>query len=328
MYLLLAWRNIWRNTRRTTVILVAVIIGIWSMVLLGSLMRGIAVGMIKNGIDTLTGHLQINHTGYRSDPSIENSINDLQRIERTLNEVLPDNAYWTARVRVNAVANNARHSSGVVLVGIDPRAEANLSFIGSAVSQGRYLADHDKNGILVGKALLDKFETKVGHKLVLMTRDTHQEIVSRAFRIVGMFTSEMQATERQFVFITRRSAQKMLQLKHGLSEVSIMVPEQQAARIASRIKQALSAQTFEVHTWRELLPFMTAYLKILDAFVYIWCLVVFIAMGFGIVNTTLMAVFERIREFGLQKSLGMKPWWIIASSSLTSVLNSKIKPSA
>ena len=74
MYLQLAWRNIWRNKRRTAVILTAVVIGIWSMLLLGSLMRGMAVGMIQNGISTLTGHLQIHHKGYRNDPAIENSI--------------------------------------------------------------------------------------------------------------------------------------------------------------------------------------------------------------------------------------------------------------
>ena len=76
MYFQLAWRNIWRNKRRTAIILTAVVIGVWSMILLGSLMRGMAVGMIKNGISTLTGHIQIHRKGYRADPAIENSIPD------------------------------------------------------------------------------------------------------------------------------------------------------------------------------------------------------------------------------------------------------------
>jgi ABC-type lipoprotein release transport system permease subunit len=108
MYVQLAWRNIWRNTRRTVVILLAVIIGIWSMILLGALMRGIAVGMIKNGISTLTGHIQIHRTGYRDDPSIEHSINTPQAVERVLQKLLPSSVRWTSRVRVNAVASNAR----------------------------------------------------------------------------------------------------------------------------------------------------------------------------------------------------------------------------
>ena len=120
MYLQLAWRNIWRNTRRTTIILTAVVIGIWSMILLGSLMRGIAVGMIKNGISTLTEHIQIHHKEYRNDPAIENSISDPVVVENDLRNVLPKGSIWTSRVRVNAVASNARHSCAVTLVGINP----------------------------------------------------------------------------------------------------------------------------------------------------------------------------------------------------------------
>ena len=162
MYLQLAWRNIWRNTRRTAIILTAVVIGVWSMVMLGALMRGIAVGMIKNGISTLTGHIQIHHKGYRNDPAIENRITNPKVVEKALKEALPEGARWTARVRVNAVASNARHSSGVTLVGIDPSSEANVSFIGTAVSQGRYLNPDDRNGIIIGEALMKKFDTQAG----------------------------------------------------------------------------------------------------------------------------------------------------------------------
>jgi len=312
MYLQLAWRNIWRNKRRTAIILTAVVIGVWSMILLGSLMRGIAVGMIKNGISTLTGHIQIHHKGYRDDPAIENSISDPQVVEDALRKVLPQDALWSPRVRVNAVASNARHSSGVTLVGIDPASEARISFIGTAISQGRYLKPDEKNGMLVGEALLEKFETKLGRKLVLMSQDTHREIASRAFRIVGTFRAEMEATEKQYVFVNRRASQKMLKLKDSLSEIAILLPgKPDNPDVTDALKTALPSEKFEVHTWRELLPFQMAYLKILDGFMWIWYLVVFVAMGFGIVNTTLMAVFERMREFGLLKALGMKPWWIL-----------------
>ena len=312
MYLQLAWRNIWRNKRRTAIILTAVVIGVWSMILLGSLMRGIAVGMIKNGISTLTGHIQIHHKGYRDDPAIENSISDPRVVEDVLRKVLPQDALWSPRVRVNAVASNARHSSGVTLVGIDPASEARISFIGTAISQGRYLKPDEKNGILVGEALLEKFDTRPGRKLVLMSQDTHREIASRAFRIVGTFRAEMEATEKQYVFVNRTASQKMLKLEDGLSEIAILLPgKPDNPDVTDALKTALPSEKFEVHTWRELLPFQMAYLKILDGFMWIWYLVVFVAMGFGIVNTTLMAVYERMREFGLLKALGMKPWWIL-----------------
>ncbi len=311
MYLQLAWRNIWRNPRRTVVIMIAVIIGVWSMVFLGALMRGMVDDMIENGIATLTGHIQVHLKGYRSDPVVENSMTDQEILETTIKKLVPPGTQWTSRVRVNAIASNARHSDGVTLVGVDPAREARVSFIGRAVNQGRYLRPDDKYGIVVGKALVDRFETKLDRKLVLMSQDTNKEIASRAFRIVGIFRAEMEATERQFVFVTMPAAQKMLKLKKGISEISIILTDhKEVDKVTTNLLAALPS-TYEVQTWEELLPFVTAYLKIYDQFVFLWYLVVFIAMGFGIVNTTLMAVFERIREFGLLKSLGMKPWWII-----------------
>jgi ABC-type lipoprotein release transport system permease subunit len=197
-------------------------------------------------------------------------------------------------------------------VGIDPASEAKISFIGSAISQGTYLDPAEKNGILVGEALLKKFDTKLGRKLVLMSQDTKREIASRAFRIVGTFRAEMKSTEKQYVFVNRTESQKMLNLNDGISEISIIFPENPDNPDAvQRLKTALPSRVFEIHTWRELLPFQMAYLKILDGFMWVWYLVVFVAMGFGIVNTTLMAVFERMREFGLLKALGMKPRWIL-----------------
>jgi ABC-type lipoprotein release transport system permease subunit len=312
MYFLLGWRNIWRTPRRTLVIMIAIIIGIWSMIFLGALMRGIADQMVRNSIATLTGHVQVCQKGFRNDPVIENSMQQTTPVLTKLKELLPDGAFWTQRVRVNAVAGNARHSAGVTLVGIDPEREAEVSFIGKAVVQGHYLTADDKHGVVVGKALLDKFETKLGRKLVLMSQDTDREIASRAFRIVGVFRAEMEATEKQFAFITIRSAQQMLKMNESISEISVVLPDRKdVVTMVDSLRAAISSDEYEIYSWMDLLPLVTAILKLYDGSIFIWYLVVFIAMGFGIVNTTLMAVFERIREFGLLKALGMKPWWII-----------------
>lgn len=312
MYIAMGWRNIWRNPRRTMVILIAVVVGVWSMILLGALMRGIGDGMVRNGIAALTGHIQVHHRGYRSDPAVENSMKDPRELASVLGRLLPKESFWTERVRVNAIASNARHSSGITMVGIEPEREAKVSFIKRAVTRGRYLRSKDPYGIIVGKALMEEFETRPGHKLVLMSQDTRGEISSRAFEIVGVFRAEMAATEKQFVFITLSSAQEMLNLKKGISEVSILLSSnREVGGIATDLQAALPSKEYEVSTWQELLPVVTAVLKLYDGFIFLWFLVVFVAMGFGIVNTTLMAIFERIREFGLLKALGMKPGGIV-----------------
>ena len=311
MHFQLAWRNIWRNTRRTGVILTAVVIGVWSMIFLGALMRGMTDGMVSNAIATLTGHVQIHQAGYRRDPSVEHRIGDVAAVARALETVLPAGAHTARRVRVAAVANNARHSTGVTLVGIEPQAEAKVSFIGRAVKEGRYLRPDESNGILVGRALAERFGTGIGHKLILMSQDRHQEIASRAFRIRGIYRAEMEATEKQFVFVPLDTARKMLDIGADLSEIAVVLPDAaQAGPVAAALSQRLPAGT-EAAGWHELLPLVEAYIRLMDGFIGIWFLVVFVAMGFGIVNTTLMAVFERMREFGLLKALGQRPGGIV-----------------
>ncbi len=318
MYLLLAWRNIWRNPRRTLVILTAIIIGIWSMILFGALMRGMEKEMVRNGIKSLTGNIQIHNVNFRNDPVIENNMTDIKLLTKIVEKNLPEDAKWSSRLRVSAVVSNARHSSGVTLVGIDPLMEAQVSFIGNAVSDGRYLKPDDKNKIIVGKALLKKFGTKIGRKLILMSQDTEKEISSKSFKIVGEFSAEMKSTEKQFVFVPKKTLAKMLKTGDSISEISILlsktgVDDNIERNITASLKKDLVESIYKTETWIEILPMLKAYLSMTDGFLYIWYVVVFIAMGFGIVNTTLMAVFERMREFGLMKAFGMRPSQIVKS---------------
>jgi ABC-type lipoprotein release transport system permease subunit len=311
MHLRMAWRNIWRNPRRTGVILAAVGIGVWSNLSLGALSRGMVADMVRNGISTLTGHIQVHALGYRDDPVIEHSLEEPAAVAAVLRRVLPSGSHWTSRIRVAAVASNARHSGGVSLVGIDPAAEAEVSFIGRSMREGRYLRSDDPNAIVVGRSLLDKFETRPGHRLVLMSQATDGQIASASFRIVGVYRAELEATEERYVFVTREAARRMLGMGEAVSEFSILLPDtEMVAGVAGRLRAELPAGC-EVSTWQEMLPLLDAYVGIFDGFMLLWYVVVFIAMGFGIVNTTLMAVYERMQEFGLMKALGMRPSGIV-----------------
>ncbi|HKL01259.1 MAG TPA: ABC transporter permease [Desulfotignum sp.] len=312
MHSQLAWRNIWRNPRRTAVILTAIIIGVWTMLMVTALMRGVSNGMVRNAVSTLTGEIQIHAKGYRSDPVIEHSMTDMEKVKESLSTVLPGKAAYAFRIRVNAIASNARHSGGLTLVGIDPETESQVSFIGpKAMRTGRYLGEDTRNGILIGEAAAKKFDTEVGKKLVLMSRDTAGDTASRAFQITGIFTAEMAATEKQFAFVHIKTARDMLKLADGISEVCILLPEGENLEQTAAELGASLGDGFEVHTWKQILSAITAYLELFDGFMMLWYVVTFIAMGFGIVNTTLMSVFERMREFGVLKALGMKPWWIV-----------------
>ncbi|TVM19179.1 ABC transporter permease [Oceanidesulfovibrio indonesiensis] len=317
MFFHMAWRNLWRNTKRTLVLLAAILIGVWSLIFFTAFMMGMLDSMMNNAINTLTGHIQVHAQGFRDDPVIENVMPNAEPVEAVLERELPAGSHWTKRIRVDGVVNTARNTAGVTIVGIDPEREAGVSFFKpDALMAGEMFAADDPYAIIVGHALAEDFETDVGKKMVLMAQDADGEIASRAFRIHGVFVAELDATEKGFVFVSVPAAREMLGLENAISEFAILLPDiEQSESVAANISQALQRQdpstNYEVHTWKELLPLISAYLGNVDTYMYLWYLVVFIAMGFGIVNTILMAVLERIREFGLLKALGMKPWWIV-----------------
>ena len=315
MFFRLAWRNIWRNPKRTLIILAAIVIGVWCMIFMAALTRGSAESMVQNNIATLTGEIQIHAQGYRNDPVIENSMHDPEGLQAVLDKILPPGSRSSARVRVGGVASNARHSTGVTIVGVDPESEAAVSFMGKAPLEGSFLGREDGRGIVIGHALLEKFETRLGNKIVLMSQAENGEIASRSFKIVGVYRAELEATEKAYVFIPRGSAQEMLGMGSALSEVSIVLPDRSRVdMVTESLRQALSGspnQHYEVLTWVQILKMLTSYLEMFDSFMLVWYIVVFMAMGFGIVNTTLMAVLERVREFGLLKALGMRPISIV-----------------
>ncbi|MCP3900058.1 MAG: ABC transporter permease [Desulfobacteraceae bacterium] len=147
-----------------------------------------------------------------------------------------------------------------------------------------------------------------------MTRSKGGKVVSKAFRIKGVFKAQMESTEKSYLFITMQGARSLLNIDRGISEVSIKISDDENVDVVARmLKKNFDTESYSVETWKDLLPMLEAYVRMFDGFMYIWYVVVFIAMGFGIVNTSLMAIFERVREFGLLRALGMKPWRVIAS---------------
>lgn len=305
----IAWRNIWRNHRRTLVMIAAISIGVWAMVVMTALMVGMVDQMVRDSVRNLTGHIQIHAPRYRDDPAITNS---MAPPDETLLEALsqPKIKAWSTRVRLPAVITSERESVGVMLVGIDPASERQISFIGDKVTQGHYLESPDDKGILIGKKLAERLETKLGHRLVVMSQDPDNNIVDRGFRVVGIFDTELEATETGFVFIGKHTAQKMLRMGNQISELALISDGyRKLGPLTKRVHQA--APGLEVLAWTSLEPYMKTMLTVMDGFAYIWYIIVFLAMSFGLVNTLLMAVFERTREIGLVQALGMAPRYIL-----------------
>jgi len=209
------------------------------------------------------------------------------------------------------------------LVGIDPAQEQGLSFIADAdaVTEGRYLESIDDKGIILGRKLVERLETRLGKRVVLMSQNRYNEIAERGFRVVGIFDAKTEDVETQFAFVGRRVAQKMLGMQDNISELAVLGQDRdeldnlvQKLRVAATEELATTEEKQEkldIQPWPTLNPLVKIMVNVFEGFLLIWYVVVFIAMAFGLVNTLLMAVFERTREIGLFQALGMKPRWIV-----------------
>jgi ABC-type lipoprotein release transport system permease subunit len=149
-----------------------------------------------------------------------------------------------------------------------------------------------------------------------MSQDADGETASRAFRIRGIFRTEMAATEKAYLFAPLETVQQMLKVDSGITEISIRLDQGGGLYVdlqplTAALNKSIQTQKIRAQDWRRMLPAMDAYLKMFNGMMYIWYLVVFVAMGFGLVNTVLMAVYERMREFGLLKALGMRSGRIV-----------------
>jgi len=318
LLLTLAWRNLWRHTRRTLMILFAFALGVWSMVVVAALSRGSMEQQLDNAILSLTGHIQLHAPGYRDDPVIEHR---MPPADDAVREVLddPDVVAWASRVRVPAVISSERESAGVTLVGIDPEDERGLSFIPGAVTDGRYLQSDDDPGVLLGRKLAERLETGLGRRVVLMSQDVNNQVGDRGFRVVGIFDTQPQQTEEAYVFVGRVTAQRMLKMGLAVSEIAVMTANRDhLGPLLARLR--LVAPRLDIQPWTVVEPLLTLTQKITDVILLIWYAIVFAAMSFGLINTLLMAVFERTREFGLFQALGMPPRHILGQVLVESLI--------
>jgi ABC-type lipoprotein release transport system permease subunit len=307
MLITIAWRNLWRNHRRSLIMLAAIAMGLWGMIWMTALMRGMVDQMIDDAISTLSGHIQIHAEGYLDDPSIEHTLPAVAQNPQ-LHTLLNSQQVtaWSQRIRVPAVVRSERDVYGITLVGIDPQREQGLSFIADSVAEGQYLESVDDRHVLLGRKLAEQLETKLGRRIVIMSQDPDNNIAERGFRIGGIYDTDLQATETSYVFAGIETVRKMLQMGNGVSEISLLGHDyRHLDGLAAEVRTA--AGDAETKTWLQLDPYMASMLDVMDGFIFVWFGVIFLSLSFGLINTLLMAVFERTREIGLIQALGMPP---------------------
>ena len=317
--LTLAWRNLWRNHRRTLIMMLAISVGVWAMIFMTALMRGMVDQMLKEGINALPGHVQVHHPAYRDDPSIENSMDQPgPAFSAALQH--PEVTAWSSRVRVPAMISSERDNRGVTLLGVEPDSEIALGFDPDSILEGRFLESAGDNGLVIGRKLLQRLETDLGKRVVVMSQDPDNNIADRGFRVVGVYKAKLTATEEAFIYAGRDTVQALLGLEQQVSEIAVGGRNYREVDALQSLVQTAAGPDVEVLNWKELDGYLGTMMRVMDGFVLVWVIVIFLALSFGLVNTLMMAVFERVREIGLMQALGMKPSAILMQILLESLM--------
>ena len=290
--------------------LAAITVGIWAMIFMTALMRGMVDDMLINGIRSMPGEVQIHHPLYRDDPSINNSIpeptsNLLQALQR------PEVAAWTSRVKVPAVISSERDSRGIVLLGVEPESEIEVSFDADSIVEGRFLESADDRGLVIGRKMAEHLETRLGKRVVVMSQDPDNNIADRGFRIVGIYKAKLASLEEMYVYAGRDTVQKMLNIQGQVSEIVATGDDYRYVDSWLPIIKQAAGDELETMPWYEANRYLGSMMAMMDGFVLVWVFIIFLALSFGLVNTLVMAVFERIREIGLMLALGMRPGMIL-----------------
>ena len=300
----LAWRNLWRNPRRTGITLIVVAIGLWSILFFNAFMTAWDKSSKETTLQLLIGSGQIHSKGYMDDPSIETLMDPP---DRNLIAALdaPAVANWTTRVVVPGVVQSEYKTLPATIVGVDPMAEARISSIPGSIAAGRYLNSGDDDSAVLGLHMVERLKTGLGRRVILMSQNAEGAMSEQSFDVVGIYDAD-RATEDLYVFTGRAASQEFLGLEGEIAQI-VFVLQEEVALDETVAALADAAPALDVRSWKDLNLFLASMDSFMGVFVQVWLGIVFVLMAIGITNTQLMAVFERTQEFGLLRALGMKP---------------------
>jgi ABC-type lipoprotein release transport system permease subunit len=307
VFMLIAARNLLRNPRRTVIMIGGAASGILGFVFVLGFFDGFFEQTIENSTRYLTGHVQIERAGFRTDLATELAIEAPGALIDELRRA-PGVAAAAPRVQVQALASTALKSEGIVLIGIDPRFERSVTFIDRTVVQGRALPAGAEREVMIGRKLAEKLGLRLGEKMVVMAQAADGQLATAAYRVSGIFATESASFDGAFAFVTLAAAQSLLALGSRVSTVNIRLADR--SRLDSKVealRARFQASGLAFVPWRELLPQLEEMVKFNRVVSNILLAVLLLVVATAVMNTVYMAVAERTREFGIMMALGTSP---------------------
>ena len=302
-----AWRNLWRNRRRTVVLMLSVATGVFCFLGTITFMDGFAVRMIQSTIQLQGGHLLIARDGFNKNPTVQSRITDSGTVEKALADV-PD-AHYLKVIRAIGMASTAEQATGVTIMGVDPEVEPDVGIVSGSLVEGRFLTSDGSNEIVIGSALAERLNVRLDEKIVLMANDVNNDVGAGAYRVAGIFKTLSSDFDKTTIFLRFQDAQTLLAYRPAAATAFqlYLAPTADVDVVAGDLQQTLSGMNVEILTWKERFPILSLMQQAYDYSSIILIGVLFMAIAFSVVNTFLMVIMERVREFGVMMANGVRP---------------------
>jgi ABC-type lipoprotein release transport system permease subunit len=311
MLIKIAWRNIWRNKLRSSVVILSIAIGLWAGVFTMALMNGMTNQRAEGAIGAYISHIQIHSPDYVSDPDASHYIADTSRLTQILDTMSAVDAY-TERMVVLGMGSTANGASGLSIYGIDPTMESAVTTIHESLVAGSYFDGSYRTPVVIGEKLATKLGIRERSKLVLTFQAEDGDLTAGAFRVVGIFKSVNSTFDEATVFVPKQSLVRLYGAEH-IQEVAVMLSSVSESKLArDQINTAIPE--VEARYWGQISPELGYADDVLEQSMYVFVAVILLAMAFGIVNSMLMAVLERKHELGMLLCIGLSKariFWMI-----------------
>ena len=307
----MAWRNIWRNSRRSILTISAITFAVLLLVFMLSWQFGSYDTMINSSVKIYAGHLQVQAKGYREKSDIRLVVPRPAAIGDILDRT-PGVAAYTFRANAFSLVSSEERTYGAVVIGIDPAREPRVSTLEKTIRQGNNLSEGDTNQALVGKLLAKNLRLGLGDELVVLGQGRDGSIAATVVRVRGIFDSGQDQFDRSTIYIPLEYFQDIYSMNGAVHEVVVLgksldnVPEIKKA-LTTGIEASGNKDHLKALDWMELMPGLVQSIQMDLVSGFIFYIILIVVVAFSILNTFLMAIFERTREFGVLMAIGITP---------------------
>jgi putative ABC transport system permease protein len=318
MILLLAWRNVLRNARRSMLTIAAIAIGLAALLFLWGFNDGVHNSMMRNLQQVIVGSVQIHAANYFRHPKLTRDLPDALKVERLLKSDGVDE--YTRRLRTFALAAGADNSEGLSLMGVDPVNEPRVTRLDEKVTRGRFIRPGDTNTCVLGATTARNLGVKLGDEVVLLAADRYGSLAADRFRLVGIMQSGEMGIDRGLAVVPLASLDTLLGMQGRVTDIVVQLPEGRLEGLTARLRRQLDPAHYEVLRWYDMYPMMKQWVVLENGFYYIFLGVVLLIVAAGVMNTVLMSTLERIHEFGIMLALGCGGWRLAVLVGIESML--------